>query len=197
MAPDRLRAYGETILAFADKVDSATARTLVERTVSAISETEDPDQLRAYGETIRAFADKVDSATARTLVERTISAIAETRDHDQLQAYAQIITALRKVLSQEELIVVATEFLKYPFAAIGQTTNILKQAVGTIVPAGADSNLWEFVVHLGKHHPWIRFSRSWQGADAVIADLRQLLNHGPPLPHASSPASRPIPPLAT
>jgi hypothetical protein len=195
----------ETIRAFADKVDSATAQTLVERTVSAIAKTSDPDQLQAYGETIRAFADTVDRATARTLVdrtvlaigetsdpyrlrtlvERTVSAIAKTSDPDQLQAYAQLIIALRTVLSQEALIVIATEFLKYPFAAIGQTTNTLKQAVGTIVPESADSNLWEFVVHLGKHQPWIPFSRSWQGADAVIADFRHLLNHGPPLPHAS------------
>jgi hypothetical protein len=158
-----------------------------ERTVWAIAQ--GTAELGAFVETILAFADKIDSTTARTLVERTISAIAQTSVPEELEACAQIITALRTVLPQEAMIVAATEFLKYPFAAMFQTTSILRQAISTIVPEGADGNFWEFVVHLGKHQPWIPLSRPWQGANAVIADFCHLLNHGPPLPPAALSAS--------
>ena len=81
--PDQLRAYGEVVRAFADRVDAETidaaARTLVEEMVRAIPNSIDPDQLRAYGEVVRAFADRISAETidaaARTLVEQVVRAI--------------------------------------------------------------------------------------------------------------------------
>jgi energy-coupling factor transporter ATP-binding protein EcfA2 len=187
--PDRLRAYGEMIWAVADKVDSAAANAIVERAVSALAETTDPDRLEAYSEMIRAVADKVDSATARAaanaIVERAVSALAETTDPDRLWAYAQMIVSLQTRLSREGWILIATEFLKYPFSALGKATSILESGIGTAsgLPEGTDRNLWDLVPQLSQHNPWLPLSRSWQGAGTVIAEFRHLSDHGLPLPH--------------
>jgi hypothetical protein len=91
---NRLRAYADTIQALADKVDSATASAVMERSVSRIGKISDPEHLRAYADTIQALADKVDSVTASAVMEHSVSRIAETRDTAQLWAYASTIHAL-------------------------------------------------------------------------------------------------------
>jgi hypothetical protein len=158
-----------------------------------IAETTDPSELRAYAGTIRAVADKVDSVTASALVEQAVSAIAETTNADQVWAYAEMIVSLRTCLTRDAWILAATEFLKYPFAALGKATSILESGIGQASgqPEGGDRSLWDLVQHLTKQNPWLPISRSWQGAGSVIAEFRHLSDHGPPLPQLPKTSMQP------
>src|SRR5271166_4144351 len=187
-------AYGEIIRALADKVGGATADVAVEQSVSGIARARSLSQRAAYGETIRALVDKVDSGTARSaakaIVEHLGSGIADTMNGQQLQAYAKAVVSMQAHLPREAWIFVATEVLKYPVAALGDTTDSLVRAIGKAagLPEGADSNLWDVVRWLEEGEPWLPLCRPWQPTRAIIAEFRHLLDHGPPLPPHEAPA---------
>jgi len=78
----------------------------------------------------------------------------------------------------------ATEIMKHPLAALGDTDRILAEAIGNATgwPERTDLSLWEGVFELTKRDPWLPLSRPPQPAETVLAEFRHLLDHGPPLP---------------
>jgi hypothetical protein len=190
---NELQAYAAVIGAVADKLDGATKRaaanTLVERAVPAIVGATNPNQLQAYAAVIGTVADKLDNATghaaAHSLVEQLVPAIAGATNPNQLQAYAAAILSMQGPLRREVLLFAATEILKHPLAARGDTDGILAEAICNAAgwPEHSGLSLWDLVLGLMKREPWLPLSRPPQPAEIVLAEFRHLLEHGPPLPH--------------
>src|SRR5271165_1002254 len=132
---DQLPAYAQTIQVFAGRVDSATARVVIERSISAIVETTHAGQLQAYGQTIQALAGRVDSATACAAIERSVSAISETLDVDRLQAYGQTIQAFAERVDSAT----ARVAIERSISAIAETLDVDQlQANGQTIRALAE-----------------------------------------------------------
>jgi hypothetical protein len=189
---DQLQAYGAVIGAIADKLDGAAARAaanaVVERVVPAIAEATIPKQTQAYAAAIAAVAHKVDGAAANAVAERVVSAIAGTKIPSQLQAYAAAIVSVQVNLRREEWLFAATEILKHPLAALGDTDGILAKAIGNAIgwPARTEPSLWACVFELTNREPWLPLARRPQSAETVIAEFHHLLEHGPPLPEVET-----------
>src|SRR5271166_5699424 len=142
---DQLPAYAQTIQVFAGRVDSATARVVIERSISAIVETTHAGQLQAYGQTIQALAGRVDSATACAAIERSVSAISETLDVDRLQAYGQTIqafaervdSAMARVAIERSISAIAETLDVDQLQANGQTIRALAERVDSATARAA------------------------------------------------------------
>jgi hypothetical protein len=99
--PPFSRDYVGAIRALAKRTDSADAKAIVERSISAIAVATELGPLEAHKETIWAFGSRIDDDAAQAASERCVTAMADTINPGQFRAYLEAIRVFADRLDSE------------------------------------------------------------------------------------------------